>query len=46
MWKDGLKACFFSSCFDYVVDAEEVLVSQEPVQASSEEKQEGDKKSV
>jgi hypothetical protein len=46
MWDDGLKARFFSSRFDYVVDAEEVLVSQEPVETSSEEKQEGDNRSV
>jgi hypothetical protein len=46
MWDDELKACFFSSRFDYVVDAEEVLVSREPVETSSEKKQEGDKRTV
>ena len=46
MWDDGLKARFCSSCFDYVVDAEELLVGQEPVDTSSEKKQEGEKRSV
>jgi hypothetical protein len=46
MWDDGLKARFFFSCFDYPVDAEEVLVSQEPVETSSEKRPEGDKRSV
>jgi hypothetical protein len=46
MWDDGLKARFCSSCFDYVVDAEELLVSQEPVETSSEKKQAGEKRSV
>jgi hypothetical protein len=28
MWDDGLNGRFCSDCFDYVVDAEEVLASQ------------------
>jgi hypothetical protein len=46
MWDDGLKARFSSSCFDYVVDAEELLVGQEPLDTSGEKKQEGEKRSV
>jgi hypothetical protein len=46
MWDDGLKARFCSCCFDYLVDAEEVLVSQELVNSTSEKKQEGEKRSV
>ena len=46
MWDDGLKARFCSSCFDYVVDAEELLASQEPLDTSSEKKQAGEKRSV
>jgi hypothetical protein len=46
MWDDGLKARFCSSCFDYAVDAEELLVGHEPIDASSEKKQEEEKRSV
>jgi hypothetical protein len=46
MWDDGLKGRFCSSCFDYVVDAEELLTSQKLVASSSEKKQEGKKRSV
>jgi hypothetical protein len=46
MWDDGLKGRFCSSCFDYVVDAEELLTSQQLVASSSEKKQEREKRSV
>lgn len=46
MWDDGLKGRFCSSCFDYVVDAEELLTSLQLVDTSSERKQEGEKRSV
>jgi hypothetical protein len=40
MWDDGLNGCFCLECFDYVVDAEELLLSNGLVRPGAERKQE------